>query len=225
MPPYRLSTPKYLFANTIGLSVLAWGIKSILIRTLPEQLAEAGHWQFLTNLSLVLTAVAQSSNYLTILTDVDVFRKLNVALNAAALVAETLVSSIYWTLKLFFMPLIIPENVPKQMHIPLHLDLAIHLFPVMFLSADYYFNRTDSFGLPPLLVLALVITLSGGYWCVLEALVKPPAHYPYPFLNADFDVRLKIFSVVAILGFVFYQVYEYFHAVVKKALYEKIKAE
>jgi hypothetical protein len=211
--------------NSFALALATWGLVGIFQRDLPEQLAQAGHWQFLTNLSLIVTITAIVSNYLVMLSDSNGLSKLNIVLNASALVLETLVALIYWVLKLFFIKLIVPHNVPVENFIPLPLDLTIHLFPVTYLSNDYYLNRTDSFRLPLLFVIAIVSSLTTAYWYILEALIEPPAHYPYPFLNVETEERAKIFVVVAILGLVFYQVYEYVHSLVRKRIEGTVKAK
>lgn len=223
---YRLPSVAFLILNSLGLALALWGITAIFERPLPVQLQDAGHLQFLTNLSLLLTIGAMLSNYLVIGSSNPAILKVNTVFNAGALVCETLVALIYWTLKLFFMKLIVPENVPREMYIPMKLDLTIHLFPVTFLSMDYYMNRTDSFRLPLLFVVTIVFSLTGGYWYILESLVKPPAHYPYPFLNVELEERAKIFTVVALLGLVFYEGYESIHSILKKNLWGiKHKAE
>ncbi|ODV74620.1 uncharacterized protein CYBJADRAFT_166419 [Cyberlindnera jadinii NRRL Y-1542] len=223
---YRLPSTVYFIVNTFALALGSWGLSFITSSPLPEQLAEGGPWQFLTNLSLALSLIAIISNYVVILFKPTALTlKLNATLNASSLVLETLVALIYWTLKIFFMALIVPENVTKDKFIPIQVDLTIHLFPVFYLSTDYCFNRTDAFRLPLLFVISMVGTLTGAYWLILEALVKPPAHYPYPFLNVEESERMKIFVAVGLLALAFYHIYEYIHAVVERVLYSTDKAK
>lgn len=224
-PNLRIPTPAYVAFNFFGLAVASWGALEIFGRPLPPQLATAGHWQFLTNLSLVLTCVSVGVNIISTTLGSKFLRGVSTALTASALVAETLVAIIYWTLKLFFVSLIVPANVTPDRYIPLSIDLTIHLFPVLFLSIDYYLLRNTGFRIPLLGAVGLVLALTVSYWFVLEALVVPPAHYPYPFLNVDEGERIKIFGVVAMCGVVFYQVYEYLHTVVQRLLFAKEKTQ
>lgn len=225
-PHHRVGQAAYLLFSVAGLSVAFVGIYFVTHRPLPEKVAAGGPWQFLTNLSLALTAVSISTNIVASVVPNKVTRFASAVLAAAALVAETLVALIYWTLKLLFLELIVHEGIAKKDFIPLWLDFTIHLFPITFLSIDYYVMRRVGFGLPLALVLALVPALAVAYWCVVETLVKPPAHYPYPFLNVEREERLKIFAAVAMSGVVFYHVYEYLHKVVERVVFStKTKAE
>lgn len=219
----RLSTVPYLLYNFAGLAVFTHGYSEIIARVLPPELEKAGHHQFLTNLSLIFTIFTVASNIIAApFTDKkDHFvSRLNLNMNAAALVLETLVTTIYWTLKLFVTHMIVLDSIPKEKYIPLGLDLCIHFYPVLFLSIDYYFIKKTSFKLSFIHTVALVCTATATYWFILESLITPESKYPYPFLNVETEKRIVIFAAVSVFGLIAYQLYEFLHTIVQSAVYE-----
>ncbi|KAH3683173.1 hypothetical protein WICPIJ_005870 [Wickerhamomyces pijperi] len=219
----RVSTVPYLIYNSIGLGVCSYGLVGVLARKLPPELEKAGHLQFLTNLSLLFTMITIVSNFLVSPFTNDKnhwFNKLNLNLNAVALVLESLVTMIYWVLKLFLVHLIVLDSVPKEEYIPLGLDLTIHLFPSLFLSFDYYFIKKTSFKLPFFQSTALVCAATGTYWCILESLVTADSKYPYPFLNVETEKRILIFVTVSVIGIITFYTYEVLHSIVQSTVYE-----
>lgn len=223
---YRWNSSVYLLFNLLGLSIFSTALYAEFTFPLPKELADAGHLQFLTNLSLIVTVVTVFSNIVTILAPGRLVNTVNVYLNASALILETLVALIYWTLKILFVNLIILETIDPKNYIPLHIDVAIHLLPISFLSFDYFFIKYQHFNIPSFKVLLIVVTLTSSYWFLLEFLVVPPASYPYPFLNVPTEQRILIFAIVAIFGFGFYRASNFAHNIVQKLVFkteQKIK--
>ncbi|KAH3676034.1 hypothetical protein WICMUC_002330 [Wickerhamomyces mucosus] len=223
---YRLPSYLYLIYNLIGLTIGIDAILTAIARELPESLAQAGHFQFLTNISLVLTIITMISNifFAIIPPPIKSLQTLNVYINAISIVSETIVSTVYWGLKIFARGLIVHELFPKERFMPLRLDLTVHLFPLVFLSIDYYLIRKKSFQIPSFNVFILLVVASGSYWAHLETLIVPPAVYPYPFLDVKPQQRAVVFLVIALLGLVFYHIYEFLQPIIQNILY-KIEKE
>ncbi|CCH42987.1 putative membrane protein [Wickerhamomyces ciferrii] len=217
----RLNHKSYLFFNLIGLTITSLALNAIFSLPLPKELESAGHFQFLTNLSLIFTIITILSNIITVIYPNSLILGLNIYLNAITIILETLVALIYWILRIFFIYLIIPKGVKPENFIPLYIDMSIHLFPITFLSIDYYLIKFKNFNINSKIVFGLVIGLTSSYWILLESLIKPPASYPYPFLNVDTKERVIIFVIVGVFGFLFYQISNNLHKPIQSLIYGK----
>lgn len=217
---YRWDSSVYLLYNLLGLSIFSAGLYTVFTLPLPKELEDAGHVQFLTNLSLIFTVVAVFSNISTILAPGTLINTVNIYLNAIALILEILVALIYWSLKILFIHLIISQTIDPKNYIPLYLDFAIHLFPISFLSFDYLFIKYQRFNIPSFKVLLIISGLTASYWFLLESIIVPPASYPYPFLNVATEERIVIFAVVALFGYGFYHASNFAHNTVQKLVFK-----
>lgn len=217
---YRWDSSVYFLFNLLGLVVTVTACTAIFKVILPNELASAGHIQFLTNLSLLFTIFTILSNILTILVPSSLVNYVNIYMNAISIILETLVALIYWSLRIFFIHLIVPKGVTEENFIPVHTDVAVHLFPITFLSLDYYFIKYQNFNIPTINVLLIVTALTSAYWFLLEYLIVPPASYPYPFLNVATQERLVIFAFVALAGFVFYHAFNSLHKPIRSLIYK-----
>lgn len=218
--PYKLPTSTFFTVNTLGLALALWGLKTELNNPLPPQLQEAGHYQFLTDLALIVTVLSIVSNYLIMIPEIgeDFFTvQLTAILNATALVFESLISSIYWTLRAIDPTLLFPDNEEERIILTTALDLTIHLFPVLFLSSEFFLNRSTRFPLKYQTVIAAISFFLIVYWVILESVVKDPYPYPYEFLNVDPITRAFVFVFIASLGFTYYLAFEFFHSVIETA--------
>jgi len=217
---YRWSSSVYLLFNLFGLTICSTALYAVFKLPLPKELESGGHFQFLTNLSLLFTIFTIISNILTIAIPSAFVNYVNIYMNAISIILETLVALIYWSLKIFFIHLIVPQSVERKNLIPIHIDMGIHLFPISFLSIDYYLIKYQNFNIPSIVVLLIVTGLTSAYWFLLEALIVPPASYPYPFLNVGAQERLVIFAFVALAGFVFYYVSNSIHKPIQSLIYK-----
>lgn len=217
---YRWDSSVYFLFNLLGLAVTSSACYGIISLPLPKELEAGGQFQFLTNLSLLFTIATILSNISTIVFSSSFVKRANTYLNAISIILETLVASIYWSLRIFFVHLIIPKGISKENFIPVHIDVSVHLFPITFLCLDYYFIKYQNFNIPTPIVGLMVVGLTSSYWFLLEHLVVPPSKYPYPFLNVPAQERLTIFVFVALFGVTFYYIYNYLHTPIKNLIYK-----
>lgn len=180
--------------------MVSWGLKSIFALPLPDELRAAGHSQFLTNLSLMVTLLHLSASL--------VLGRPNNYLFLVSLILETIVASIYWVLKIVAANLILPEDA----FIPLRIDLTIHLFPIVWLLMDLLLNQTQPIRVRKPVAAGLCFVLTLAYYIHLKLLIKPPAVYPYPFLNISPAATNAIFAAVGLVAFGIYLLYAQVHA-------------
>ncbi|KAG9027947.1 hypothetical protein FS837_004022, partial [Tulasnella sp. UAMH 9824] len=124
------------------------------------------------------------------------------------------VATIYWSLILFMPTLMAPavQNptteptsasppLPALFFIPLPIDLALHLSPVLALVLHFYFLeakyslRWVNHRAP--VVAAVFATWYSGFaeWCALEN-----KSFPYPFLNVALPIRLTIYATSTLIA-------------------------
>lgn len=187
-----------LFVSTLSLLIASKALTLILELQLPPSLAKAGHWQFLTNLSLMISIMVFLVGTLAHLTHSTTLFTYKNYLHAMGLALETVVAGVYWPLRLFFIPLILPN---LEARIPISLDLAIHLLPVISLSIDYYFFMPQ-WPISSKQAYPLFIVLTLGYWGLLHCLMDDTSVFPYPFLQVPDGTRAFIFALVLHIGFV-----------------------
>ncbi|KAL3229236.1 hypothetical protein RNJ44_02323 [Nakaseomyces bracarensis] len=198
---------------------------------LPPVLKKAGHKQFFTNISLVVTMINNVANILNYLIQKSVgidkkrknkpfianlseivSRHLTLPL---ALVLETVVPLVYWPLRIFFANLILTLDTdqPDRPLIPLSIDLAIHFFPFVFLITDHYYSGSGlKFRLSNKTVWFIVVAIAVGYYKFLQALIDPNEGqaYPYPFLDVPEPYKTIIFVITGTVAWWFYTVYQRF---------------
>ncbi|EGW31899.1 uncharacterized protein SPAPADRAFT_60992 [Spathaspora passalidarum NRRL Y-27907] len=198
----EVGNPVIAFIDGISLAIGFYGIyTNIMTVELPEYLAGAGHWQFLTNLSLVYSLVVFGLGFVAHITHNNILFGIKNNIHPIGLALETIVAVIYWPLRLFFMNLL--TSAPENFCISLSTDLAIHLMPVVSLLIDYlvfmpkWTIKTSS-------ALGLLVFLTSVYWCLLKSLIdiEKGAKYPYAFLDVESEVeRAAIFGVVTLVAF------------------------
>lgn len=200
-----------LCVNLLVLAVVGQGLYRCSQIQLPPSLASAGHRQFLTNISAAVTLVNSLSNVFDFVVQSAVSRLWARHFTLPiALVLESVVASVYWPLRLFAMHLILQQPpVPGHSPIPLSVDLSIHLAPVVGLLIDHYWTgQGEKFRVSYKVAWLVVLVLGYGYKCWLELLIKPPAAYPYPFLNVEEPKRTVIFCTVTSFSMVYYVLYQ-----------------
>lgn len=219
---YLIPTNRSLFFNITSLILCGKGLFKCTQLVLPPSLSQAGHKQFLTNLSLVATLI---SNFLNIINwfvqrsnhngNQFVFNYIcRHFILPIALTLETIVPIVYWPLRLFAQTLIVQE-IPKDKPYPLPIstDLSIHLLPFLFLLSDHYFSGFGSkFEISNTKAWFIVSLLGFGYFKYLFFLIDPSKGqaYPYPFLDVEEHMRAIIFVVVSTVSWLFFILYQTF---------------
>ncbi|SMN21047.1 similar to Saccharomyces cerevisiae YHR140W Putative integral membrane protein of unknown function [Maudiozyma saulgeensis] len=211
-----------LLLNVLSLAVGCWGLSHATTLVLPPSLRDAGHKQFLTNISVVATLISNVcniSNYF--------IQRINLNINLLkfsnfisrhivlpiALVLETVVPLVYWPLRLFAMKLIMQGVSSGKSPIPISVDLAIHFFPCVFLLCDHYLSGTGKkFIISNRKAWFLVTALGSGYYKYLALLIDPSIgqKYPYPFLDVAEPYKSIIFVCITSLAWSFYVSYQKF---------------
>ncbi|KAK6458719.1 FAR-17a/AIG1-like protein [Scheffersomyces xylosifermentans] len=197
-----VGNPTILAIDAVSLAIGFYGIHSnILTIELPDHLAKAGHWQFLTNLSLVYSLFVFLIGFVAHLTRSQTLFDLKNNIHPIGLALETIVAMIYWPLRIFFLQFLTAD--PSKFNLPLSTDLSIHLMPVVSLLIDYLVFM-PRWTIKTSTALALMVSLTSGYWFLLKYLIDVDngAKYPYAFLDVDSDEkRVVVFGMVAITAF------------------------
>lgn len=178
-----------------------YGIFLILSLPLPPHLINGGHWQFLTNLSLVYSLCVFLIGFLAHVSRSEKLFEVKNNLHPIGLALEAVVACVYWPLRIFFLHLLVAE--PEKMSLPLVTDLCIHLLPVVSLLVDYLIFM-PRWTLTATSALSMCAVLATAYYFLLKKLVdvESGASYPYMFLNTEKEsTRIMIFGLVAFVGF------------------------
>lgn len=223
-------TVRSLIFNVASLIICSRGLYKCTRLILPAGLKDAGHKQFLTNISVVATLISNVFNILNWFVQRSKCAKKSEdksccygsTLNyisrhfvlPVALVLESIVPLVYWPLRLFAQDLIM-QDIPKDAPHPLSVstDISIHLFPFIFLFSDHYLSGSGSkFQMSNTKAWCLVATLGIAYFQYLAMLIDPAKGqtYPYPFLNVEEPFKSVIFVVVSTVAWVFYVIYQKF---------------
>lgn len=168
---------------------------------LPPHLAGGGQWQFLTNLSLVFTLIVNFIGLVSHATRSAALFNLKNSLHPVALVLESVVTSVYWPLKLFFLHLLVKD--PKAKSIPLFVDICLHLLPVLSLLLDYFLFM-PKWTISNKTALTTCVVLTTLYWFWLKKMVdfENGGEYPYAFLNLGNEIATGfVFQIVGLVGY------------------------
>lgn len=171
---------------------------------LPAHLAAAGQFQFLTNLSLLISLIIFALGAVAHLTRSVPLYNFKNTIHPIGMVLEAVVTTVYWPLRLFFLGHLIKD--PKRELVPIPIDLCLHLLPAASLLIDYLVFM-PRWTLPAGGALSAVVALTSIYWAWLKFLIdfENGGEYPYEFLNGDDETkRAIIFTIVALTGFVFF---------------------
>lgn len=224
-----------LLLNVASLLVCSNGLYKCTRLTLPASLKDAGHKQFLTNISVVATLISNVFNifnwfvqrskcsnqekpccFASTLNYISRHLALPIALTL-----ETIVPLVYWPLRLFAQNLImqeVPQDAPNP--IPVSTDVSIHLFPFIFLFSDHYLSGSGSkFRISNIRAWCIVATLGIAYFQYLGMLIDPTQGqaYPYPFLDVEEPMKSAIFVVVSTVAWFFFIIYQKFPPCSSKA--------
>ena len=219
---YLIPTKRSLLFNIASLFICSRGLFKCTQLVLPPILSQAGHKQFLTNLSLVVTLISNSLNIINWFVQRSHPNNFQFVFNYVcrhfilpiALTLETIVPVIYWPLRLFAQTLIM-QDVPRDKPYPLSIstDLSIHLFPFLFLLSDHYLSGFGSkFEISNTKAWVIVSSLGLCYFKYLSFLIDPSKGqaYPYPFLDVEEPMKTIIFIVVSTVSWIFFILYQIF---------------
>ncbi|CCE63696.1 hypothetical protein TPHA_0F02140 [Tetrapisispora phaffii CBS 4417] len=219
----RLPTIRSIIINSASVIILSWGLWTCTSIILPQSLASAGHKQFLTNISVVASLLSNYSNifnfFIQRYSNDKVFKNTTnfIARHIClpiALVLESIVVLVYWPLKIFFYYLIYQgANDNSRTPIPLSVDFAIHLFPIIFLLSDHYLSGYgEYFSISKIKAFILVTILGFSYnrWLYYLIDLNGGGAFPYPFLSVPEPFRTIIFISITTVGWLFYVLYQKF---------------
>lgn len=200
----------------VGFALSYYGLHYCFTKVeLPPHLAQAGQLQFLTNLSLIISLLVYALGFLSHVTNSHRLYVWKNNVHPVALALESVVTSVYWPLRLFLLPLLVKD--PGRKMIPMSVDICVHLVPFVVLVVDYlvYMPRWE---ISASTAFGVCTVLTTGYWAWLKYLIdfQSGAEYPYNFLNGDSEAtRIMIFAVVGLVGFSLFLACRAIYAVVE----------
>lgn len=186
---------------------------------LPPKLIQAGHKQFLTNISLFICIVQEISTFISC----NYFKNQNEKVRFAAeevllpiaLVLESVVTTVYWPLKLFFAHLIYQKNPnyankKREEYLPLHIDMFLHLFPLIGMLINFFYYKKGKFVIKKnTIVLSVCYAFGFAYIFWLKLLIPADGKYPYPFLDIPEPYKTLVMLAVTNIGFGFLKLLQY----------------
>lgn len=186
---------------------------------LPPKLMQAGHKQFLTNISLFICIIQEITTFISCSWYKGKNEKAKFLaeeiLLPISLVLESVVTSVYWPLRIFFTHLIFQKN-PNYAHksrneyLPLHIDMCLHLFPFIGMLVNFYYFKKDKFVIKNNTVVLSVCYVFGlAYILWLKFLIPEGGKYPYPFLDIGEPYKTLIMLAVTNIGFAFLKVFQW----------------
>ncbi|KAI3403298.1 hypothetical protein KGF56_003886 [Candida oxycetoniae] len=198
----RVGNPLITIIDLLSILIGAYGAyTNIYTVELPSHLAKAGHWQFLTNLSLVYSLVVFAIGFFAHITKSKTLYQIKNNIHPIGLALELIVAGIYWPLRVFFLHLLTKD--PSKFQVPLLTDLSIHLMPVVSLLVDYLVFM-PKWTISNNTALSFMVVLTVFYWFLLESLIDKEngGSYPYQFMDVEKDFhRVLIFAIVAFVAY------------------------
>ncbi|KAF8163198.1 FAR-17a/AIG1-like protein [Crassisporium funariophilum] len=205
------------FFHATAASIMSFGYHSLGGTQIDKWIQNqyGGHSQYLTMQGLALAWLAMIASLLS-----DIFpssqssRLLKRYLVIIAMPLSVVISSIYWTLVIFFPQLIIQSQgdgmvpsasseVPEMLHIPLPIDLALHAAPAVSLMADFFlfesrYDRNQVRVKAPMAAIAFAL-----WYCVWveHCGSNNDGIFPYPFLTQNpLEIRIGIYIAATLLA-------------------------
>ncbi|KAI0341803.1 hypothetical protein BDW22DRAFT_1429906 [Trametopsis cervina] len=185
-----------------------------------------GHFQFLTIQGLAVAWLTMVLSLIADVTHIQAVVRFKRALFMVAMPLAAVISSIYWTLLLFFPTLIlrVPEpgelgptssgEVPELLRIPIGLDLSLHAVPGAALLLDFYlFEVKYASSYARYGGAAVCLIAASGYSWWAEYCASFNKIFPYPFLtNNDFPGRVGIYIAVGTFAYFVFQILNSLHS-------------
>ncbi|KAI8097219.1 FAR-17a/AIG1-like protein [Halteromyces radiatus] len=183
-----MSLNEILF-NIIALSANLYGL--ITIHQIAPDMQYGGQYQFLTILGLTASTLAMTFKLLRYLSS-SLFHGPYIYLSNLATPVEGLISFLYWSMALYDRELLVPKDTPFVL--PFSLDLALHLWPTIFLYIDMFVFK-PGFKASTLDVCSL-FSFSVAYYFWVEHCFQKNKFYVYPFLALFSDLHRFIYFMV-----------------------------
>ncbi|KAL5511650.1 hypothetical protein ACEPAH_4867 [Sanghuangporus vaninii] len=216
--------------HLLAAGIMTWGYmdleQTVMHSTIITQ--KGGHSQFLTIQALAVSWFTMVLSLAYDLVPTKFFWNAKRAFFMIALPISFVVTSIYWTLIVFFPHLIVPPAPEKgesatpsfaqypdsRARIPLSLDLALHLTPALTLLVDFFLFE-KSYGRAEAAWGATAVSALFGVWYAswVEYCASFNGTFPYPFLTLNpFPIRVVIYTVVTAIAFVSFRVINAAHS-------------
>lgn len=197
-------------------AIMAYGFLSLHSLPINDFIAtqKGGHFQYLTIQGLVVSWLTMVTSLVCDLIPAsNGIRTVKRTFLMIALPLAFVISSIYWTLLLFFPSLILQkmsteqepssEAEPELLRIPLKVDLALHASPLISLLIDFFAFESKYSAKQVISVAPLVVLLSTIWYASwVEYCASFNSSFPYPFLTEnDLNGRLIIYVSAAALAY------------------------
>lgn len=219
----RTETNFWGFLLTFPTFLFCWFIFSQTIRIpLLPHLAQAGHLQFLTNWALAFVLFSLGVSSLTYLTRLKLLWKIKHEIHPVALVICSVVSFVYWPLRIFMLDRMV-VNVGEFL-VPIIFDISLHLLPTIVLTLEYLLFM-PAWRLTWVGAMGWSITITYAYWWVLHRIIDKElgATFPYVFLDVPTPERAIVFSVIGFAAWILFLLYSGMHRALIKPVRVKAK--
>ncbi|KZT68198.1 hypothetical protein DAEQUDRAFT_751434 [Daedalea quercina L-15889] len=223
-----------IFLHTVAAAIMAYGFASLKYMPVDQFISsqKGGHSQFLTIIGLWLAIMTMTLGVASdLFPTITVFRKIKRLVLMVALPISTIVTTVYWTLLIFWTEMILaarpipikspsPDELvpsfsePTILRIPLKIDLALHAVPAISLLAEFFFvERKYSRGQAVYGGILMTALACSSYAPWIEYCAKSNGSFPYPFLtDAPFDVRVMIYVGLSTFALVTFWIMNSLHA-------------
>lgn len=182
--------------NVFALFLSAKGLYDTCTLELPEHLVKGGQFQFLTNLSILITMFYYLTEVVVMVVRAPKPRILDYFHNLCYNVEFT-VTVTYWCLVYYW-----PHLLNGDFDVNWLVDLEIHLFPFILLSV----SRSGYFKVQKSIIYISVFLYLVSYWAAIERVYAGEPVFPYPFLSQEnFYGRLK--WLMGFIGTTFFHIY------------------
>lgn len=197
-PLQRLESPGpglSAVVHLIGLASFTYSFRWLIQNPNPISSAYGWHFQYLTIIGLLTASLTFLCGFLADIFDLPFLFRIKNVLSICSAPLECLISTLYWGLRVVDPALV----VPKELELPLPVDLSFHLAPAAFLLVDLlFFSPPWTISFVPALGLSTVIAFA--YWFWIELCFSHNGFYPYPlFAMLDNTQRAGLFAVSAVM--------------------------
>lgn len=182
--------------SVFSLAVCTKGLYDTCLLELPGHLVKGGQFQFLTNLSILVTTIYYLTEVIIMLTKAPRPTVINYFHNLCYNIEFT-VTITYWCLVMYW-----PHLLNGDFNVNLLVDLEIHLFPFIMLSV----SRSAYHKVLKSIMYGVVFIYLASYWTGIELTYAGEPYFPYPFLSQeDFYGRFK--WLMGFVGVTFFHIY------------------
>jgi hypothetical protein len=183
-----------------GLYACTYSFTWLLSINSPTAASFGWHFQYLTVLGLLLTAITLLASMLN--------SDAKQLLLGVTVPVESLVTSMYWSLALYDPALVVLD---ASIGIPLLVDLCFHLFPFLAVATELFVYTPEFKASQVHVVVLSVLSVVYGVWAHVCFYMN--GYWIYPFLtHLSDEYRIGFFVVGSVLGVVAYGVAAQLHA-------------